>query len=159
VGRGETLVLEYRILRASDHAVRRIRDTFFPIPGIDGRSRSAGGIAQDVTIDTGLRAYVVAVGGDARRSLVDALQSGGYEVQAFVSGQALLKMAVSLMSGCVVLDLEEAGSLGVASELKPSRSHLPVVAVGASNGDVGFGVRAMKAGAVDFLEAPWTPEV
>uniref|UniRef100_UPI0030137AAE GAF domain-containing protein n=1 Tax=Methylobacterium nigriterrae TaxID=3127512 RepID=UPI0030137AAE len=125
VGGGETLVLEYRIQRASDRAVRRIRDTFFPIPGIDGRSRSAGGIAQDVTTDTGLRAYVVAVGGDTRRGLVDALQAAGYEVQAFVSGQAFLKIAGSLMSGCVVLDLEEAGSLGVASELKPSRSHLP----------------------------------
>ncbi|MEA1835120.1 response regulator [Methylobacterium durans] len=156
---GETVMLEYRILRASDQAVRRIRDTFFPIPGADGRSRSAGGIAQDITIDTGLRAYVVAVGGDARRGLVGALQAAGYEVQAFVSGQAFLNLASSLLPGCVVLDLEEAGSLGVASELKSSRSHLPVVAVGASAGDVGFGVRAMKAGAVDFLEAPWTAEV
>jgi FixJ family two-component response regulator len=33
-----------------------------------------------------------------------------------------------------------------------------VVAVGASGGDVGFGVRVMKAGAVDFLEAPWALE-
>ncbi|MDR7036706.1 PAS domain S-box-containing protein [Methylobacterium sp. BE186] len=159
VGRGETLVLKYRILRGSDRAVRRIRDTFFPIPAVDGHARLVGGIAQDVTIDTGLRAYVVAVGDDARRGLVAALQAAGYEVQTFVSGQAFLKMANSLMPGCVVLDLEEGGSLGVASELKPSRSHLPVVAVGASAGDLGFGVRAMKAGAVDFLEAPWTPEV
>jgi len=156
---GETLVLEYRILRASDHAVRRIRDTFFPIPGTDGRGRSAGGIAHDITTDTGLRAYVIAVGDVARRDLVGALQAGGYEVRAFASGQALLKMAGSLMPGCVVLDLEEAGGLVVASELKPMRAHLPVVAVGPRGGDVGFGVRAMKAGAVDFIEAPWAPEV
>jgi len=158
VGDGETLVLEYRIQRALDHAVRRIRDTFFPIPGSDGHIRSAGGIAQDVTIDTGLRAYVVAVGDDARRGLVGALQDGGYEVVAFGSGQALLRMAGSLLPGCVVLDLREDGGLVVASELKAARSHLPVVAVGASEGDVGFGVRVMKAGAVDFLEAPWTAE-
>ncbi|MER2250104.1 PAS domain S-box protein [Methylorubrum podarium] len=155
---GETLVFEYRIQRASDNAVRRIRDTFFPIPRTDGGIRSAGGIAQDITTDTGLRAYVIAVGDNARCSLVGALQAAGYEVQTFVSGQAFLKMASSLMPGCVVLDLKEAGSLGVASELKPARSHLPVVAVGASEGDVGFGVRAMKAGAVDFLEEPWTAE-
>ncbi|WP_018262360.1 LuxR C-terminal-related transcriptional regulator [Methylobacterium sp. WSM2598] len=159
VGGGETVVLEYRIQRASDHAVRRIRDTFFPIPGIDGRSRSAGGIAQDITTDTGLRAYVVAVGDDARSSLVGALQAAGYEVQTFASGQALLKIAGSLMPGCVVLDLEEASGLVTTSALKAARAHLPVLAVGASGGDVGFGVRAMKAGAVDFLEAPWTPEV
>ena len=158
VGGGETLVLEYRIQRASDHAVRRIRDTFFPILGTDGRIRSAGGIAEDITTDTGLRAYVVAVGDDARRGLAGTLQAGGYEVRAFESGQALLKMAGSLIPGCVVFNLEEAGDLVVASELKAARAHLPVVAVGASGGDVGFAVRAMKAGAVDFLEASWTPE-
>jgi PAS domain S-box-containing protein len=155
---GETLVLEYRIQRASDHAVRRIRDTFFPIPGIDGHIRSAGGIAQDITTDTGLRAYVIAVEDDARRGLVGALQVAGYEVRAFEGGQSLLKMKGSLMPGCVVLDLKEAGDLVIASELKAVRAHLPVVVVGASGGDVGFGVRVMKAGAVDFLEAPWAPE-
>ncbi|WP_142581195.1 LuxR C-terminal-related transcriptional regulator [Methylobacterium symbioticum] len=158
VSGGETLVLEYRILRASDNAVRRIRDTFFSIPGIDGRSRSAGGIAQDVTVDTGLRAYVIAGGDDARRGLVDALQSGGYEVQAFESGQALLKMIGALRPGCVVFNLKEAGDIVVASELKAARAHLPMVAVGASRGDVGLGVRYMKAGAVDFLEAPCAPQ-
>lgn len=122
VGGGESLVLEYRIQRASDHAVRRIRDTFFPIPAIDGRIRSAGGIAQDVTVDTGRRAYVIAVGDDDRRGLVGTLQSGGYEVRAFGSRQALLKMTGSLMPGCVVLNLEEAGDVVVASELKSARA-------------------------------------
>ena len=158
VGAGETLVLEYRIQRASDRAVRRIRDTFFPIPGIDGRIRLAGGIAQDITTDTGLQAYVIAVGDDVRRGFVDVLQTAGYEVQAFASGQAFLTVAGSLMPGCVVLDLQEDGNLVVASELKAARAHLPVVAVGASGGDVGFGVRVMKAGAIDFLEEPWAPE-
>ncbi|MCX8253606.1 MAG: response regulator [Beijerinckiaceae bacterium] len=155
---GETLVLEYRIQRASDHAVRRIRDTFFPIPSLDGRIRSAGGIAQDVTIDTGMRTYVVAADDGIRRSLVGTLQTAGYEVRAFASGQAFLRMAGSLVPGCVVFNLQDASGLAVASELKAAREHLPVVALGSSGGDVGFGVRVMKAGAVDFLEAPWTPE-
>ena len=158
VGHGETLVLEYRILRASDRAVRRIRDTFFPIPAEDGRIRQVGGIAQDVTLDTGLRAYVIAAEDDARHELIAVLQTAGYEVQDFASSKVLLKVAGSLMPGCVVLDLEEGGDFAVANELKAYRSHLPVVAVGTSGGDVGFGVRAMKAGAVDFLEAPWTSE-
>ncbi|MGT2479027.1 PAS domain S-box protein (plasmid) [Methylobacterium oryzae CBMB20] len=155
---GETLVLEYRIQRASDHAVRRIRDTFFPIPGRDRQIRSAGGIAQDVTVDTGLCAYVVAAGDDTRRGLGGMLQAAGYQVQAFGSSQAFLKMAGSLIPGCVVLSLSDASGLAVLSDLKAARAHLPVVAVGASRGDVGFGVRVMKAGAVDYLEAPWTPE-
>ena len=159
VGAGETLVLKYRIVRTSDRAVRRIRDTFFPIPGADGHIRSAGGIAQDVTADTGLRTYAIAARDDVRRGLVGALEAAGYEVQAFASGPAFLNVVGSLMSGCVVLDLEDPGDLVVASELKAARAHLPVVAVGTSRGDVGFGVRVMKAGAVDFLEEPWTSEV
>ncbi|MFY9293069.1 MAG: PAS domain S-box protein [Methylorubrum rhodinum] len=158
VGAGETLGLEYRIQRASDHAVRRIRDTFFPIRAEDGRIRSAGGIAQDITTDTGLRAYVVTAGVDARRGFVGVLQAAGYEVQAFASGQAFLDVAGSLIPGCVVLDLEEPGDLVVASALKAARAQLPVVAIGTSGGDVSFVVRAMKAGAVDFLEEPWKPE-
>jgi PAS domain S-box-containing protein len=158
VGTGETLVLEYRIQRASDYAVRRIRDTFFPIPGRDRQIRSAGGIAQDVTVDTGLCAYVVAAGDDARRGLGGMLQAAGYQVQAFGSGQAFLKLAGSLIPGCVVFSLGDASGLAILSDLKAARAHLPVVAVGASGGDVGFGVRVMKAGAVDYLEAPWTAE-
>jgi len=158
VSGGETLVLEYRIVRASDRAVRCIRDTFFPIPAIDGRIRSAGGIAQDVTSDAGQQAYVIAAGDKARRRLVSALQAADCEVQAFASGQAFLKVMGSLMPGCVVLDLADADDLVVARELKSARAHLPVVAVGASGGDVGFGVHVMKAGAVDFLEEPWLPE-
>ncbi|MCJ2065280.1 PAS domain S-box protein [Methylobacterium sp. J-088] len=158
VGGGETFLLEYRIQRASDQAVRRIRDTFFPIPGLDGRIRSAGGIAQDVTVNTGLRAYVVAAEDDARRGLVGTLQAASYEVRAFADGQVFLTMAGSLIPGCVVFDLGDTSGLAALSELKAARAHLPVVAVGKSRGDVGFGVRVMKAGAVDYLEAPWSPD-
>lgn len=87
---------------------------------------------QDITTDTSLRAYVVAVGDDARHRLVGALQAAGYEVRAFASAQALLKMAGSLIPGCVVLNLEEAGDLVIISQLKAARAHLLVVAVGAS---------------------------
>jgi FixJ family two-component response regulator len=95
---------------------------------------------------------------DARHELVDALQAGGYTVEAFASDQAFHRLASSLMPGCVVLDLNETTGFVIAGELKAHRSHLPVVAVGASGGDVGYGVRAMKAGAVDFLDSPWTAE-
>ena len=155
---GETLVLEYRILRASDHTVRRIRDTLFPVPAEDGHIRSAGGIAQDITVVNSLRAYVVAGRDAARQDRVAVLQAGGYAVQAFANNQALLKIAGSLVPGCVVLELADADGFATASQLKAHRAHLPVVAIGASKGDVGFGVRAMKAGAIDFLEAPGTSE-
>lgn len=67
-------------------------------------------------------------------------------------------MAGSLIPGCVVFDLGGAGGLAVVSELKAARARLPLVAIGESRGDVGIAVRVMKAGAIDFLEAPWSPE-
>jgi FixJ family two-component response regulator len=106
----------------------------------------------------GLFAYVVAAGDDARHDLVGALKSAGYDVRTFASGQAFQEVAGSLMPGCVIFFLDDADSLAVLKVLKVARTHFPVVALGSSRGDVGFGVRAMKAGAVEFLEAPWMPE-
>ncbi|WP_313898970.1 PAS domain S-box protein [Methylobacterium sp. J-059] len=155
---GEMTVLKYRIVRASDHAVRRIRDTFFPIPNIDGHIRFAGGIAQDITADVGSRVYVIAPKDHTRHDLVGTLQADGYEVRAFANGEAFLSVAGALLPGCVVIDLTDVDDLAVANALRSSRSHLPIVAIGRSGGDIGLGVRVMKAGAVDFLEVPWVPE-
>ncbi|MDX2263399.1 MAG: PAS domain-containing protein [Hyphomicrobiales bacterium] len=46
---GQGFQQDYRIIRASDRTLRWIRDTGFPIPGMDGRIRRVGGIAQDIT--------------------------------------------------------------------------------------------------------------
>lgn len=159
VSGGELVVLEYRIVRPGDGAVRRIRDTFFPIRGEDGRIRRIGGIAEDVTGHTGARVYLVAEDGAARQGLIALLQPAGYEMQIFDNAAALAEVAASLQPGCVVLDIEAAGpdSLTVARSLKAERLNLPVLVLGSSHGDVGVGVRAMKAGAVDYLEKPWQP--
>ena len=161
VGEGEVVVQEYRILRPSDGAVRRIRDTFFPITGEDGRVHQLGGIAEDVTGRTGARIYLVDEDAPARRAMLRLLQLAGYEVQAFAKAAGLAEVASSLQPGCVILDIETAGpeSLAVAKALKAAQLALPVLVIGRSYGDVGFGVRAMKAGAVDYLEKPCEPAV
>lgn len=160
VGNGEVVVLEYRILRPSDGAVRRLRDTFFPIRSEDGRIRRIGGIAADISGYTDARIYVVEQDAESRSALVALLQPAGYHVQVFDSAAVLAEVAASLKPGCVVFDLETAGpeALTVVKALKTGRLDLPVLATGRSHGDVGFGVRAMKAGAVDYLEKPWQPE-
>lgn len=159
VGSGDVVVLEYRILRPSDGIVRRIRDTFFPIRGEKGGIRHVGGIAADVTGRTGARIYVVDRDAESRQKLLALLHPAGYEVQLFESPAALAEVAESLQPGCVILDIEAADPEGltVAKALKVGRLALPVLVVGRSHGDVGFGVRAMKAGAVDYLEKPWQP--
>ncbi|MBB2961110.1 PAS domain-containing protein [Methylobacterium sp. R2-1] len=156
---GDVVVLEYRILRPSDGTVRRIRDTFFPIRSEDGQIRHMGGIAEDVTGRTGARIYVVDEDPASRQALLTLLQPAGYEVQVFANAAALAEIAGSLQPGCVILDIEATGpeSLTVAKALKAGGLALPVLVSGRSHGDVGFGVRAMKAGAVDYLEKPWQP--
>ncbi|HEV2544767.1 MAG TPA: LuxR C-terminal-related transcriptional regulator [Methylobacterium sp.] len=118
-----------------------------------------GGIAEDVTGRTGARIYVVDENPGSRQALLSLLQPAGYEVQVFPNAAALAEIAGSLQPGCVILDMEAAGpeSLTVAKALKAGGLSLPVVMIGRSHGDVGFGVRAMKAGAVDYLEKPWQP--
>ena len=122
VGSGETLVVEYRVQRASDQAVRRIRDTLFLIPGTNGQVRSVGGIAKDTTNDMGKHAYVVATVNDARRDIVGTLQAAGCEVRPFAAVQPSL--AGSLKPGCVVLDVGDASALPVLSECKAACAHL-----------------------------------
>ena len=60
----------------------------------------------------------------------------------------------------VILDIEAAGpeSLTVVKAIKADGLALPVLAIGHSYGDVGYSVRAMKAGAVDYIEKPWQPD-
>src|SRR6266404_4821940 len=47
------------------------------------------------------------------------------------------------------------GGLEILRRLKADASHLPVIVVGVSTGNVGLAVQAMKAGAVDWLETPY----
>ena len=116
-----------------------------------------GGIAQDLTKQDGSLVYVVNEDDEARASTTHLLRVGGYEVQAFASAKALLARAPALVPGCVVLtiDISEPSGLSIPRELKARHLSLPVIITGKSHGDIGFGVRAMKAGAVDFVEVPY----
>jgi PAS domain S-box-containing protein len=156
VRRGEATVAQYRI-RRPEGGVRWIRDTLFPIRDEGGRTWRLGGIAQDITVHGGTRVYVVGAEGPSRQRLSPLLGRAGYEVQPFDTARAFLDAAPALVPGCVVLDLATSGAMGplVMRELKARRISLPVVAVGESRGDVGTAVQAMKAGAVDWLEAPY----
>jgi FixJ family two-component response regulator len=137
--------------------VRWIRDTLFPIRDEQGRTWRLGGIAQDITAHGGTRVYVVGAEGAPRQRLSLLLGRAGYEVQPFDAARAFLDAAPALVPGCVVVDFATSGAMGplVVRELKARRIGLPVVAVGESRGDVGAAVQAMKAGAVDWLEAPY----
>jgi PAS domain S-box-containing protein len=157
--RGDTVVQEYRIVRP-DGSMRHIHATGFPIFDEEQKIRRIAGIAKDITQHDGSTVYVVDSNEVSRRDLCLLLQGAGYEVKMFASAQAFLEVAPVLVPGCVVLDIRdpEAGELGIPKELKARRAGLPVIVIGEARGDVAIGVRAMKAGAVDFLDVPYHPE-
>jgi PAS domain S-box-containing protein len=156
VRRGEVAAAQYRIRRPTG-GVRWIRDTLFPICDEQGRAWRLGGIAQDITLRSGTRIYVVSTEAASRQRLSLLLGHAGYEVQPFDTARAFLDAAPALVPGCVVLDFAASDDWGplVVRELKARRIGLPVVAVGESRGDVGTAVQALKAGAVDWLETPY----
>ena len=105
---------------------------------------------------SGLQVYLVDDEAAVRRSVSFMLKTAGYAVETFESGEAFLKAAPGLAPGCVLLDIRLGGidGLEVQQILRERGIMVPVVII-TGHGDVGLAVRAMKAGAVDFIEKPF----
>ncbi|NNC71478.1 MAG: response regulator transcription factor [Sphingomonadaceae bacterium] len=95
-----------------------------------------------------------------RRSASFMLRTSGYAVDVFESGVAFLKNVKNLEPGCVLLDIRmpEMDGLDVQEALQDRGIPFPVIVM-TGHGDVDVAVRAMKAGAVDFIEKPFAKEV
>jgi two-component system response regulator FixJ len=95
-----------------------------------------------------------------RRSVAFALKTSGFQVRTYESGSEILKEAPNLEAGCIVLDIRMPGmdGLEVQEALKSKGVTLPVVIM-TGHGDVSLAVRAMKAGAIDFIEKPFEKAV
>ncbi len=92
-----------------------------------------------------------AVGG----AIADLLQENGYSVQLFTDGAAFLEAYRPGSHGCLLVDALMPGMSGVAliERLKSDGHDLPAIVITGS-GAVPMAVKAMKAGAVDFIEKP-----
>jgi len=91
------------------------------------------------------------------RSLERLLSSANFEPITFESPDAFLTAAKTFKKGCVLLDVRLPGTSGldVQAQLNKMRGDLAVIVM-TGQGDVQMAVRAMKAGAADFLEKPYT---
>jgi len=91
-----------------------------------------------------------------RRSAGYMLKTSGYTVETWSSGAAFLKEVRHAEQGCVLLDVRmpELDGLEVQRMLAERGVTMPVVIM-TGHGDIAIAVRAMKAGAVDFLEKPF----
>jgi two-component system response regulator FixJ len=94
-----------------------------------------------------------------RRSLALLLATAGHDVATYPSGEALLDAAegAGLAPGCIILDVrmkKGMDGLAVMQRLAERRVALPVIVV-TGHGNVPLAVRAMRAGAQDFVEKPY----
>jgi two-component system response regulator FixJ len=91
-----------------------------------------------------------------RRSASFMLKTSGFAVETWPSGVAFLKEVRNAEPGCILLDVRmpEMDGLEVQKMLSERGVTMPVVVL-TGHGDVSVAVRAMKAGAIDFLEKPF----
>jgi FixJ family two-component response regulator len=91
-----------------------------------------------------------------RGAISTLLMSVGQQVQLFESATELLKTTLPAVPSCLVLDirLPGLGGLDLQAELANAGFPIPIIFI-TGHADVPMSVRAMKAGAVDFLTKPF----
>ena len=99
--------------------------------------------------------YVIDDEQDVRMALQRLLRSDGWAVEAYGEPEAFLAEAASKGVGCILLDVNMPGMTGpeLHDRLRELQVDLPVIYLTGSC-TVSTGVRAMKNGALDFLEKP-----
>jgi FixJ family two-component response regulator len=103
--------------------------------------------------------FVVDDDASARQALTSLLQSIGLHVEAFGSAAEFLKkgrMAGGIAAACLILDVRLPGVSGLdfQTELAKADANLPIIFI-SGYGDIPMTVRAMKAGAIEFLTKPF----
>ena len=91
-----------------------------------------------------------------RRALARLIKSAGYQVETFGSARDFLDCrARGDGAACLVLDIRMPGlsGLDLQREIQAANATLPIIFI-TGHGDVPMSVKAMKAGAVDFLPKP-----
>ena len=94
-----------------------------------------------------------------RRSLEATLSLAGFKVVQFASAQQFLAQITPSQSGCVLADIRMPGMDGLALQEELSMRHASMsVIIITGHADVPLVVRAMRAGALDVLEKPFSNE-
>ncbi|MFB3150184.1 MAG: response regulator FixJ [Alphaproteobacteria bacterium] len=94
-----------------------------------------------------------------RESLKALLETEGLSVETYASGQAFLDAYDPSRRGCLLLDVRMPDMTGLELQQKlAARPHKLSIIIITGHGDVPMAVNAMKAGAVDFIEKPYSDE-
>jgi two-component system response regulator FixJ len=97
---------------------------------------------------------------DVRDSLRALLESAGFTVRDFGSAKRVLEDTTVADGACLIADIRmpDMDGLTLQEELARRQVGLPVIIV-TGHGDIPLAVRAMRAGAIDFIEKPFDDEL
>jgi FixJ family two-component response regulator len=100
--------------------------------------------------------YIIDDDASIREMLASLFRSVGLRVEVFGSASQLLESKLPDVASCFVLDVRLPGlsGLDLQAELAAANIHTPIIFM-TGHGDIPMSVRAMKAGAVDFLTKPF----
>lgn len=95
-----------------------------------------------------------------RNSLAFLLSNSGFAVRTHLTATAFLEQAVSVRNGCLITDLRMPDMNGVEllRRLRAADALLPAIVI-TGHADVQMAVEAMKNGALDFIEKPFSDDV
>src|SRR6476619_4927448 len=100
--------------------------------------------------------YVVDDDEAVRGAVSGLLEASGYTCRTFSSAQEFLEAAPTLRPGCLIADIRMPGMDGLELQRRLTEQRLPFpLIVITGHGDVPLAVRAMKAGAIDFIQKPF----
>jgi len=107
-------------------------------------------------MDTKAVVYVIDDDASVRKSLDRLIRSVGFDVKTFATAGDFLSYNPPDQPGCLVLDVRMPGITGLElqEELTAANRSIPIIFI-TGYGNVPESVRAMKAGAIDFLEKPF----
>jgi len=93
------------------------------------------------------------------RAVIQLVELMGFRAESYGSAEAFLASYRGEGPGCILLDVRMPGKNGLElqQELTAAGNPLPIVMI-SGHGDTRLAVRAMKQGAVDFLEKPFLPD-
>ncbi|MFJ5381635.1 sigma-54-dependent transcriptional regulator [Cupriavidus sp. CER94] len=122
-------------------------------------SAEPGHVIEAAGAHAALTVLIVEDDADVRLGCEQALRLEGIATRAVGSAEAALREAEAGFAGIVVSDIHLPGADGMAllRELGARDAALPVIMI-TGHGDVSLAVQAMKQGAYDFLEKPFSPE-
>ena len=123
----------------------------------DGRMAKEKGTRSSSPMPTSVfNVFLVDDDASVRRALARLIKSAGHQVQTFASAREFLGTNADVEeAACLVLDVRMPGLTGMdlQRELQTMNNKLPIVFI-TGHGDIPMSVKAMKAGAVDFLPKP-----